>query len=554
MSFCIEKIGHEDCGSSDGLQVYQSGEDYTGYCFACDTYVPHPYGNDGKPAEKVRVSKTKEEVAEQLAEISKAYPTVALPERKLKEKTLEYFGCKVAVSEQDGVTPIMRFQPFTKDGTLIGYKAKMHGEKRMWVMGSIKNADLYGWDQALASGAKKLFITEGEEDANALYQSLKEKQAGTKWADLEPAVVSLISGSSSAAKDLARLAKKINRNFKEVVLVYDMDEQGKKAVRDTMKVFPHAHSVDLPGKDANECVIAGKSKALANAVLFKSNVIKNTRIINIADVEGADQPAEWGLSWPWNWVTDKTRGIRAGECYYIGAGVKMGKSEVVNTLAVHLMMEHDQKVFLAKPEEAKKKSKKLLYGKVEGHFFHDPKVPWDQAAWERAGAAIERKAYALDLYQHLDWQVLRGDIIDAVGMGCKSVFIDPITNLTNGINAGEANTKLQEIAQDLSALAKDLDFSAFIFCHLKSPDSGVPHERGGKVLSNQFAGSRAMMRSCHYMFALEGNKDPDLEKEEQNMRRFVILEDREFGESGAVDLYWDQHTGLFNEVKNNKND
>jgi twinkle protein len=512
--------------------------------------VPHPYGKNGKPAEKVRVSKTKEEVAEQLAEISKVYPTVELPERSLRKNTLDYFGCKVAVSEQDGVTPIMRFQPFTKDGNLIGYKAKMHGEKRMWVMGSIKDADLYGWDQALASGARKLFITEGEEDANALYQALKDKQAGTKWADLDPAVTSLISGGSSAGKDLARLAKKINRNFKEIVLVFDMDEAGKKAVREAMKVFPHAHSVDIPGKDANDCVIEGKSKALANAVLFKSNTVKNTRIVTARDlIHDAAKAPEWGLSWPWEWMTEATRGIREGETYYIGAGVKMGKSEIVNTLGVHLIREHGQHIFLAKPEEAKVKTVKMLAGKVEGHFFHDPKRPFDEKAYYRCVEQVADNAHILDVYQNLDWQVLRADIIDAVRMGCKSIFIDPITNLTNGIGSGDANTKLQEIAQDVSAMSKDMGFSTFIFCHLKAPDSGDPHERGGKVLSHQFAGSRAMMRSCNYMFGLEGNKDPELEMEDKNMRKFVILEDREFGESGYVNLYWDHHTGLFNEVK-----
>ena len=57
------------------------------------------------------------------------------------------------------------------------------------------------------------------------------------------------------------------------------------------------------------------------------------------------------------------------------------------------------------------------------------------------------------------------------------------------------------------------------------------------------------MRSCNYMIGMEGNKDPDLSIEERNMRHLVMLEDREFGASGKVDLYWDKNTGLFNEVK-----
>ena len=47
-------------------------------------------------------------------------------------------------------------------------------------------------------------------------------------------------------------------------------------------------------------------------------------------------------------------------------------------------------------------------------------------------------------------------------------MIDPITNLTNGMDSGDANVKLQEIAQDLSAMAKDLNIAIFIFL---SPES-----------------------------------------------------------------------------------
>ena len=75
---------------------------------------------------------------------------------------------------------------------------------------------------------------------------------------------------------------------------------------------------------------------------------------------------------------------------------------------------------------------------------------------------------------------------------------------------------------------------------------------GVRFYSNQFAGSRAMMRSCNYMIGLEGNKDPLLPIEQRNVRKLVMLEDREFGEVGSVPLYWDYKTSLFNEIKSEK--
>ena len=205
-------------------------------------------------------------------------------------------------------------------------------------------------------------------------------------------------------------------------------------------------------------------------------------------------------------------------------------------------------MFLVKPEESNEKSYKLVAGKLAAKKFHDPKVEFDEEAFDKAGEEIGENLFLLNLYQNLTWETLEGDIRAAAAAGVKAVFIDPITNLTNGMSAADANTKLQEIAQNLAALALDLDIVILIFCHLRNPDSGTPHERGGEVLSSQFAGSRAMARSCNLMVGIEGNRDPSLSPEERNLRHLVVLENRETGEVGRYPLYWNPITTLFTEV------
>ena len=159
------------------------------------------------------------------------------------------------------------------------------------------------------------------------------------------------------------------------------------------------------------------------------------------------------------------------------------------------------------------------------------------------------KLYMLNLYQELTWDVLKSDIRQAANEGCKAVFIDPITTLTNAFNPADANTLLQKMSQELAQMAMDLQIVVHIYCHLKAPDSGEPHERGGAVLSTQFAGSRAMMRSCHAMIGIQGNKNPEHQEEQRNIRDLVLLEDRNSGASGKVKVYYDKNTGLFNEIK-----
>jgi twinkle protein len=516
MGKCVDRLPHS-CGTRKGLQVFISddGTKVDGYCYACGTVVRHPYGEERSPDQiEIKEGKTEEEVAEQLAEID-GYAVVDLPHRKLRAADLDDFGVKVALNQNDGKTPDEVYYPYRVEGTITGYKVKLVARKQMWSVGHLKGVDLFGWDEAIKSGAKRLIVFEGEDDAIAARKVLK-KYTRAEYADNIPACVSLIHGAQSAHKDLSRLAKKINRHFKEVVLCFDKDQAGEEATEKTLKVLGDALTVDLPCKDANECLLKGFSQALFKALTFNVQKKKNSRIILGEDIaDAAMAPASFGqLTWPWDHINDVTRGIRYGETYFLGAGVKMGKSEIVNSLASHFMHKHRVKVFLAKPEENIKKTYKLVAGKMVGKVFHDPKVEFDEEAYERARKLIGDKLMLLDSFQHLGWKTLSMDIREAAGAGAKAVFIDPITNLTNGMDPGEANTMLQEISQDLSSMASDLDMAIFIFCHLKAHEGNIskemrqkkykdgvyhglgncPHELGGDIYSAQFAGSRAMMR------------------------------------------------------------
>lgn len=550
MSQCLEKLPHS-CGTRSGLQVFER-EDGTvdGFCFSCRSFVRHPYGDETRADDipvKRRLKKTPEEIQAELEEIQ-GYPVDDLRDRKLRKEALDHYGIKLGYDEENGQDVKFHYYPYTKDGKLVAYKVRLVENKRMWTVGDQKDVDLFGWEQAVQTGARRLIITEGELDAVALRRIL-DMHTKEQWKDNIPAVCSLPHGASAAGRDIAKLASKIRKTFKEVSLAFDGDEPGQKAVEDVCKIMPEATVITLPAKDANACIIEGKSKAAHKAATFNAAKPKNTRLVWGREVhEVAKKPAKWGVPWPWDKMTQLTRGIRTGETYYLGAAQKMGKSEIVNTLGAWLIEQVGWSVMMAKPEEANAKTYKLVAGKIAGKIFHDPKVEFDEEAYDKAGEVIKDKLCMVNLYQHLGWETLQTDIRSAANEGCKAIFIDPITNLTNGMNAADANTKLQEISQELAAMAKDLDVAIFIFCHLRNPDSGLSHDRGGHVLTSQFAGSRAMGRSCNYMFGLEGNKDPELSEEERNVRHLVLLDDREFGEVGNVPLFWNKHTGLFAEM------
>lgn len=565
-----EKLPHS-CGTRDGLQVFLHDDGRVdGYCFACHTVVENPYGEKVEKNSLKKKVKSKEEIQEEVDEIL-SLKTLPYPGRKLSQKILEYYGAKVALSEEDGKTPNILYFPCYKDGEITGYKAETMNPKmktKRFSVGDVKSCDLIGWHQAIATGSKRLYITEGEKDMCSL-KAVLENYSKEEYKGLA-SVVSLTKGSGNAKADIAKMLPEIKSRFKEVVLVFDQDEPGRKAVEAVCSILPTALVASLPEKDANECVMQGKEKALYNACAFNASMPKNSRLIFAEDLhEEARKPAEWGeLTWPWPSLNQSTRNIRLGETYYLGAGVKMGKSEVLNAMAAHFIEEDGAKVFMAKPEENNKKTYKMIASKLTGKIFHDPKVAFDSSAYDKAGEILRGKLTMVNLYQNLTWESLKQDIVAAVAWGAKAVFIDPITNLTNGMPAADANTKLQEVAQEISAMALDHNFSAFLFCHLKAPEGDLgmdirkkqyekgnyiglgncPHEKGGTINSSQFAGSRAMMRSCNYMVGIEGNKDESLDESVRNTRNIRILEDREFGEVGTFPIRWDKSTGLFHEL------
>lgn len=550
MGICVEKLPHS-CGTKKGLQVYfdEDTGTYNGHCFKCGAHVDDPYGDNPPPVidaeAKVDIfTKTLKEVG--------SLKAVDLPTRRLRASTLNLYNVKVGLSETDGKSPFEVYFPyFAKNHKPpVRIKTRILDPKKMWSASDPrhKEIELFGWRKAREAGSKNLYITEGEFDAMALYEIMLRH---TKEGYSVPIPVSLPNGAAAAKRDLTKVKKDVLSFYKEddIVLVFDQDEAGQAAILEALKVFPRAKVANLPRKDANECLKECPKAAFA-ACQFNSAKAKNSRLINAEDLhDEAKEVAAFGVDWPWQGITDLTRGIRKGETIYIGAGAKVGKSEVVNALAAHLIKNIGWTVMLAKPEEANKKTYKMIAGKLTGKVFHDPKVEFDEAAYDKAGSIIKGKLKLLNLFQHVGWETLAQDIRDAANNGVDAVFIDPITNLTNGMDPSAANTKLQEIAQELSAMALDLNIVIFIFCHLRNPDNGPDHTHGGKVLTSQFAGSRAMERSCNYMFGIECDKSLDRTPDERNLRTVVLLADREFGEVGETVLYWDRNTQLFNEIK-----
>lgn len=327
MGKLVGKMGHH-CGSRKGLNLYEEDNgNVTGWCFSCKKFEPDPLeGNTMEKAGIQRSTKTPEEIEEEINEILTC-PITGLPDRKIGKATMEYFETRVSLDEERREDVVFHYYPYIdiKTKRLSGFKVRRCEDKKIWSLGAVKDVYPFGWSQAIATGSPRVYITEGEIDAMSLFSVLMQKNVGTAYEKNIPAVISVPHGAAAAGKDLAKVISDIRKHFKEVVLVFDMDKAGNAAVEDILRIIPEAKVATLPCKDVNECVLEGHVKALQNAVLFKAETPKNTRLVYAEDLfEAAKEPAKFGLSWPWKNVTEQTRGIRFGETIYVGAAQKMG--------------------------------------------------------------------------------------------------------------------------------------------------------------------------------------------------------------------------------------
>lgn len=518
-------------------------------------------------------------------------PCLAIEERGINKKTAEHFGVRTALSTTDGVTPVAHYFPYTLEGKVVGFKKRdltiPKQQKNHFTTVGYQGAkcDLFGTDCCNKTGGKKAFVTEGELDAMISWQVLKEE-----FSRVNPTVLSISSGTANAVQNIGQKQNmKLLSKFQEVVTVFDNDratlaekekgvKKGNEATADVYGLIPNILVAPLPDdKDPCDVYLDGNPKELY-WMLVKPIAYTPEGFVKYEEVRAkAIELPILGKDWPWKTMTRKTLGRRTGEGLYFGAGVKMGKSVLVDTVVEHIIkndvnsLGEPQKAALFKFEEQPDETIKKVAGKFYRKDYSNPEKiifidkegqevdVWGEKIFDKTNyfspeeleRAVDSVGHSIVLYNNYgrcNWDELKGAIRHAVLVEhIEDIFIDPITRLTAGMTASEANTELERFADEISKMSQDLGFRYYCFCHLKAPVQGQPHEFGGKVMSSQFRGSRAMMQACHYMIGLEGNKDPDEPEKVQNTRYLVILDDRKYGRTARIPLFYDVDTGILAE-------
>ena len=551
-TFAIEKLPHQKCGTSDALQVWYDDESdkYTGFCFKCEDYFDNPY-NEERP--KPDVKSLGEKQKEELNEI-KGYPLLEEDHRGVPAQFWAHFKVRQWFCTETGKSRGVAFPFSSKNGkALAAFKSKLleknpQGKKIMWSTGDMKNAEPFGWAQAITTQGNTLYITEGEEDAVALTYCLSEFATGGKYKGKKSAVISLKSGASSAKKQLQPFLKEIKNRFKKVVLCFDMDEAGEKAVSEVRKILPDAYRAVMPAKDANDCIQKGLGAQLFESVLFKSSVPSNSKVVDLETtfIE-ALTPPERGVDYPWPSLTNTMYGQRKTDLLAWGGGTGLGKTKCMYELVTHNIIQHKWVNFCVMMEALPTEVIHNLAGVLDDITYWIPNTPFNKERFRhsfdrlKGGLVLWDNTQATDPYSN--WKGIKNRV-DEMSDEIDTLTIDNITTLAEGLTPTEKNDFIGTVASECIQLISKFNIQINLLSHLNPPEKGKrPHENGGVVHESQFTGSRALQRYCHGMFGFERNKmavDPSCSK-------IRVLKNRRFGTTGWFKTYYNLQTGRLQE-------
>lgn len=459
----------DDCGSSDALSVY---EDHT-FCFSCQT---HRWTNDALDVQRT-------EVRSDLLPVG-SYQD--LPTRCLSEAICRKFG--YSVSQTNGRT-VQLAAYRDQSNNIVAQKVRPKSKDDMFSTGDFKNVKLFG--QHLWKPGKRLVITEGEIDCLSYAEVTKGR-----WP-----CVSISSGAASAVRTIKRNLEFVE-GFDEVVLMFDMDEQGQSAAEKVTDILTPGKCAiaQLPLKDANEMLVAGRVKELTEAV-WQAEPRRPDGIINGKELwDEVSRPITDGVRYPWSKWNSVLFGIRSREITTLTAGSGVGKSTIVAEIAYQLGCNEASNVGYVALEEGLGRTGQRLMSLAINKPIHLPSDVTEEERKQAFDATLGTGKYLLyDHFGSLDSDnLLRKLTYMVTALDCKYLVLDHLSILVSGMDQeamshyGDERKAIDYTMTQLRSFTERTNVSLFVVSHLRRPGGDKGHEGGEKVYLSHLRGSAAI--------------------------------------------------------------
>jgi len=557
-----------DCGSSDGLAIY---EDNSSHCFVCLKTVPseeYKEANQKKSSSKIKLS-VKSTVKQK--ENMEVKPSIT-QEKNLEIKgntgvdTLGYRGIRTEISKQFGVRyeyndseeeVTKSFYPCTRGYELSGYKVRKHPKDFSLHYGATgKDCELFGQFKFKTSN-HTVIIVGGEADVLATFQMLSDAQKNKQYDPI--AVVSSTVGETATYKQVQAQYAFFNQ-FKKCIIAMDSDAAGEEAVEKITKVLPRGkvYVMKMRRKDPN-CYIWDKAtdKLVGAEQEFindfwaaqpytPAGVYASTSLYKAAldrmDLEMISLP-------PFMKHAAKMlgNGLVKNEITLILAKTSIGKTTLMSALTRHLALNEPNEVIgvLSLEADAGKFSQNMLSYHLQ--------TPLHRLSKEERTAFLSRKDIeekVKQLYEKPDgnptlyvcddrgasWEQVKEKLLEMIiSMGVSVLVVDPYSDLLSGMSVSEQ----EEVATWFKKIMKEYSITPIIVSHVRKSSGSA---NANPLTEDDAQGSSFLVKASGQTLALERDKqNPD--PMERNRTTITILKNRDFSETGpAGSMYYDMET------------
>ncbi|WWD14735.1 DNA primase/helicase [Klebsiella phage ViciousJeremy] len=524
----------ENCGSSDGNSVYSDGHEW---CFVCEHRVPANKEREAKLSTRRRTGGSKPMSYDvwNFGDSNGRYSD--LTARGISKETCQKAGYWLAKVD-NRMYQVADYRD--QNGSIVSQKVR-DKDKNFKTTGSHKSDALFL--KHLWSGGKKIVVTEGEIDA----LTVMELQ------DCKYPVVSLGHGASAAKKTCAANYEYFDQ-FEQIILMFDMDDAGRKAVEEAAQVLPagKVRVAVLPYKDANECHLMGEDKAILEQV-WNANPWVPDGVVSALSLKDRVKEAMTsedavGLLFDGcQGLNDRTLGARGGEVVMVTSGSGMGKSTFVRQQALAWGKRMGKRVGLAMLEES-------VEDTIQDMMGLNNKVRLRQS--DEVKKAIAEDGRFDEWYDELfgdDTFHLYDSFAEAeadrllaklaymrTGLGCDVIVLDHISIVVSASEESDERKMIDRLMTKLKGFAKSTGVVLVVICHLKNPEKGKPHEEGRAVSITDLRGSGALRQLSDTIIALERNQQGDM----PNLVLVRLLKCRFTGDTGIAGyMEYNRETG-----------
>ena len=520
-----EQTSCPSCDSSDAFTIYE--DTGWGNCYSCNTRVPpekvEDYMNGNKTDHRHTVTVSSVPNRDGLAEVS-SYRSYPISSRNISQEVVDHFDVKMSTN-QDG-KPEAHYYPYHKQGEVAAYKVRTL-PKAFKVIGDSKGTELFG--QSVAGGGRTLVVTEGELDCMAVAQAYRDKY-GRHYP-----VVSI--PSASGLKVLLEQRDWV-RGFNEVVLMFDSDEAGRKAVDEAAKIIGQGRAkvATLREKDPCDELIKYGSKALLEAVwnartwspagILVGDAIWE-KFVERQSVESVPYPACLeGLN-------QKLGGMRHGEITLFTSGTGSGKSTVIKEIILDLLSKTEDKVGLISLEESiGDTAEKFISMQLKRPLLDPPPVSEEDKRAAFDAVFGDERLVLLDHQGSVSDASLLDKIEYMALMGCKYLVLDHITiAVSEGADGLSGNEAIDKCMSDLLKIVKQHNVWLGLISHLRKTSGGKPFEEGQLAGLDDIKGSGSIKQISFDIIAFARNLVAENELE-KNTIKLRVLKSRFTGRTG----------------------